>query len=84
MSGIFAQNLHHGFSKSAKIKLPPLGIETHNTKTSIRILTASPTQPICQSMPVSDFQTLIKSCSIEPEMTQVQFKDLLFNKCLCG
>ena len=29
-------------------------------------------------MPVSDFQTLIKSCSIEPEMIQVQFKDLLY------
>ena len=43
---------------------------------------ALPIQPICQSMLVSDFQTLIKSCSIEPEMIQVQFKDLLFNKCL--
>ena len=32
-------------------------------------------------MTVSDFQTLIKSCSIEPEMIQVQFKDLLFNRC---
>ena len=26
---------------------------------------ALPTQPICQSLLVSDFQTLIKSCSIE-------------------
>ena len=35
-------------------------------------------------MPVSNFQTLIKSCYVEPEMIQVQFKDLLFNKCLGG
>ena len=35
-------------------------------------------------MPVSNFQTLIKSCSIEPEMIQVQFLNLLFNRCLCG
>ena len=51
---------------------------------TIRIPTALPTQPICHSMPVSNFQTLIKSCSIEPEMIQVQFKDNLFSKCLCG
>ena len=35
-------------------------------------------------MTVSNFQTLIKSCSIEPEMIQVQFMNLLFNRCLCG
>ena len=35
-------------------------------------------------MPVSNFQTLIMSCSIEPEMIQVQFKNYLFSKCLCG
>ena len=35
-------------------------------------------------MPVSNFQTLIKSCSSEPEMIQVQFMNLLFNRCLCG
>ena len=48
------------------------------------ILTALPTQPICQSMTVSNFQSLLKSCSTEPEMIQVQFKDLLFNRCLGG
>ena len=42
------------------------------------------TQPICQSMLISGFQTIIKSCSIEPEMIQFQFKDLLFNRCLGG
>ena len=35
-------------------------------------------------MPVSNFQTLIKSCSIEPEMVQVQFMNLQFNRWLCG
>ena len=43
-----------------------------------------PTQPIYQSMPVSNFQTPLKSCSIEPEMIQAQFKGILFNRCLGG
>ena len=68
-----------------KNKVTSTGNQTHNTNHLwIRILTALPTQPICQSVPVSDFQILIKSCSIEPEMIQVQFKDFLFNKYLCG
>ena len=50
----------------------------------VKIPAPLPTQPICQSMPVSNFQTLLKSCSIEPEMIQVQFKDILFNRCLGG
>ena len=35
-------------------------------------------------MPVSNFQTLIKSWSIEPEKIPVQFMNLLFSRCLCG
>ena len=81
ISGIFVQNWHWMVSKSAKIKLPRM----HNTNHIwVTILTALPTQPICQSVVVSDFQILIKSCCIEPEMIQVQFKYLLFNKCLGG
>ena len=54
-----------GFKK-VKTKAASSGIWTHNSNYHwIRILTALPTQPICQSMAVSDFQTLIKSCSID-------------------
>ena len=53
-----------GFKK--KKKLSPSGIWTHNSNHHwIRILIALPTQLICQSMAVSDFQTLIKSCSTD-------------------
>ena len=69
--------------KISKKKLPPLGIEL-NTNPTIEIPATLPTQPICQSMSVSNFQTLIKSCSIESEMIQVQFMKLVFNRCLCG
>ena len=72
-----------GFQNQQK-KIASTGFWTHNSHPTIKIPTALPTQPIWQSMPVSNFQTLIKSCSIEPEMTQVQFKDILFNKCLGG
>ena len=72
-----------GFQNQQK-KIASTGYWTHNTNPTIKIPATLPTQPICQSMPVSNFQTLLKSCSIEPEMIQVQFKDILFNKCLCG
>ena len=72
-----------GFKISKKI-IASTGYWTHNTNPTIKIPAPLPTQPICQSMPVSNFQTLLKSCSIEPEMIQVQFKDILFNKCLGG
>ena len=75
--------------KSLKIwdwqkKIASTGYWTHNTNPTIKIPATLPTQPICQSMSVLNFQTLLKSCSIEPEMIQVQFKDILFNKCLGG
>ena len=70
--------------KISKEKIASTGYWTHNTNPTIKIPATLPTQPICQSMPVSNFQTLLKSCSIEPEMIQVQFKDILFNKCLGG
>ena len=72
-----------GFQNQQK-KIASTGYWTHNTNPTIKIPAPLPTQPICQSMPVSNFQTLLKSCSIEPEMIQVQFKDILFNKCLGG
>ena len=55
-----------------------------NQPKKIRIPAPLPTQPICQSMPASNFQTLLKSCSLKPEMIKVQFMNLLFNKCLGG
>ena len=59
-----------GFEKfQQKIKLPSVGIElTTPTITGLEFYAYSnalPTQPICHSLPVSDFQTFIKSCSIE-------------------
>ena len=72
-----------GFKKSGK-KIASTGYWTHNTNPTIKIPAPLPTQPICQSMPVSNFQTFLKSCSIKPEMIQVQFKDILFNRCLGG
>ena len=71
-----------GFKISQK-KIASTGYWTHNTNPTIKFPATLPTQPICQSMPVSNFQTLIKSCSIEPEMIQVQFMNLLFNRRLC-
>ena len=72
-----------GFENQQK-KIASTGYWTHNTNPTIEIPATLPTQPICQSMSVSNFQTLIKSCSIEPEMIQVQFMNLVFNRCLCG
>ena len=72
-----------GFQNQQK-KIASTGYLTHNTNPTIKISATLPTQPICQSMPVSNFQTLLKSCFIESEMIKVQFKDILFNKCLGG
>ena len=72
-----------GFKISKKI-IASTGYWTHNTNPTFKIPATLPTLPICQSMQVSNFQTLLKSCSIEPEMIQVQFKDILFNRCLGG
>ena len=72
-----------GFRISKK-KITSTGYWTHNTNPTIRIPAPLPTQPICQSMPASNFQTLLKSCSIKPEMIKVQFMNLLFNRCLGG
>ena len=44
ISGIFVQNWHHRVSKSAKIKLPLLGIELTTPTPPIRIPTALPIQ----------------------------------------
>ena len=71
-----------GFKISKKIA--STGYWAHNTNPTIRIPAPLPTQPICQSMPASNFQTLLKSCSIKPEMIKVQFMNLLFNRCLGG
>ena len=70
-----------GFTISKK-KIASTGYWTHNTNPTIRIPAPLPTQPICQSMPASNFQTLLKSCSIKPEMIKVQFMNLLSNRCL--
>ena len=72
-----------GFQNQQK-KFASTGYWTHNTNPTIRIPAPLPTQPICQSMPASNFQTLLKSCSIKPEMIKVQFMNLLFNRCLGG
>ena len=72
-----------GFQNQQK-KIASTGYWTHNTNPTIRIPAPLPTQPICQSMPASNFQTLLKSCSIKPEMIKVQFMNLLFNRCLGG
>ena len=73
-----------GFNIS-KNKVVCSGIWTHNTNHLwIRILTALTTQPPRHLLNRKSFQTLIKSCSIEPEIIKVQFKDFLFNKCLGG
>ena len=48
-----------GFQNKVQNKVASTGNWTHNTNhLRIRILTALPTQLICQSMPASDFQTL--------------------------
>ena len=61
---VFCTKLTTRGFKISKNKIASTGNWTHNTNHLwIRILTALPTQPICQSMPVSDFQTLMKSCS---------------------
>ena len=72
-----------GFQNQQKI-IASTGYWTYNTNPTIRIPAPLPTQPICQSMPASNFQTLLKSCSIKPEMIKVQFMNLLFNRCLGG
>ena len=72
-----------GFQNQQK-KIASTGYWTHNTNPTIRIPAPLPTQPICQSMPASNFQTLLKPCSIKPEMIKVQFMNLLFNRCLGG
>ena len=61
----FVQNLHQGVSKSAKIKLPLVGIKLATSTSSLNS-NALPTQLICHSLPVLNYQTMAyKPSSIE-------------------
>ena len=80
-----------GFEKKHN-KVAPSGNWTHSTNHHwIRFLVPCPTQPICHSLPVWDFQTLVKLCwkglkfkKWNGGWSKIQFKDLLFNTCPGG
>ena len=80
ISGNFVQN----FKISKKLICLPWELNSQYQLSPDYNSNALLTQPICHSLPVTDFQTLMKSCFIESTNDPSPKSEVLFYTCLGG